>query len=93
MSSVLDDMLNDVRDDILILMDESSDRDVLEAVVREGAPVFLAYKMRGMIPDPRSMQRIATYLLALAAAIEEKRSIRRKNQRNDKGERYGQARA
>lgn len=77
MSVNLDSMLDEVREDALTLMSESSDRLVLQAVVREGAPAVMGYQMRGVVPDSRTMQRLATYLLALAAAQEDARSLRR----------------
>lgn len=73
----LDKILGKVEADALILMDESTDHEVLEAVVAEGTPMVMGYKMRAIIPQPERMVRIATYLIALAAAMENKRGARR----------------
>ena len=73
----LDKILEKVEADALILMDESTDHEVLEAVVAEGTPMVMGYKMRGIIPQPERMVRIATYLIALAAAMENRRGKRR----------------
>lgn len=86
MSSTLDAILDEVREDALTLMSESSDRLVLHSVVREGAPAVMNYQMRGMVPDSRTMQRLATYLLALAASQEDARTLRRSRRKEPKGE-------
>ena len=82
-SVTLDALLDDVREDVLVLIDEASDRAVLEAIVREGAPLFLAYKTRNIMPDARSMQRIATYILSLCTVIETARTIRRHERKQE----------
>lgn len=73
----LDKILEKVEADALILMEEANDHEVLEAVVAEGTPMVLGYKMRGAIPHPEHMVRIATYLVALAAAMENRCGKRR----------------
>jgi hypothetical protein len=73
----LDTILEKIEADALTLMEESTDHDVLEAVVVEGTPMVMGYKMRAIIPQPERMVRIATYLVALAAAMENRRGTRR----------------
>ena len=75
--SAIDSILSRVKEDALILMEDSTDRDVLEAIVAEGTPLVLNYKTRGVIPQPGHMIRIATYLVAMAAAMEQARMNRR----------------
>lgn len=55
------------------LQREASSRVVLEQIVREGAPIFMAYKMRGRIPDIDNLEHIATKILAIVVATEEAR--------------------
>lgn len=47
MSDRLDALLGQVRKDAVTLLREASDRQVIEAVIREAAPVVALYKMRG----------------------------------------------
>lgn len=76
MSEVLNDILDDVYDDALDLMEHASDKAVLDAIIYRGAPLFMAYKMRGAVPDVRELQVVATYILALVAATESARGAR-----------------
>ena len=76
-SPALTSILEDVKEDVLDLMERSTDRAVMQAIMSEGAPLVMAYRMRGVYPHPRDLQRLATYMIALAAAAEEARSRRR----------------
>lgn len=70
MSDRLDALLGQVRKDAATLLRDASDRQVIEAVIREAAPVVAMYKMRGQLPGQQTFLRLATYLIALAAAFD-----------------------
>ncbi len=72
--SALEDVIQRVERSVdRTLERESSSRVVLEQIVREGAPIFMAYKMRGRVPDIDSLERIASKILAIVVATEEAR--------------------
>lgn len=70
MSDRLDALLGQVRKDASMLLREASDRQVIEAVIREAAPVVTMYKLQGRLPGQQTFMRLATYLIALAAAFD-----------------------
>lgn len=76
MSEILTDILDDVYDDVVDLMEHASDKAVLDAIIHRGAPLFMAYQIRGVVPDVRELQVVATYILALVAATESARRAR-----------------
>ena len=81
--SELDQTLEEIRAHAQELLDRADGRGVIEAAVREGAPVFIDYRTRGIIPHPQALQRIAVYHVALSVAMKS----------NMRGKAYGQARA
>lgn len=66
----LETILTEVRDYAEDLLSKADGRSVLDAVVREGKPLFMAYMAVGAVPHPEQLQRIATYMIALAAAMD-----------------------
>lgn len=65
-------VMDRVEDDIARTLErERSSRDVLNKVIREGAPMFMAYKTRGRVPSLRQLEEIAVMLLAIVTASEE----------------------
>lgn len=66
----LETILTEVRDYAEELLEKADGRSVLDAVVREGKPLFLAYMAAGAVPHPEQLQRMATYMIALAAAMD-----------------------
>ena len=70
MSDRLDALLGQVRKDAATLLRDASDRQVIEAAFREATPAIAMYKLRGQFPGQQTFLRLATYLIALAAAFD-----------------------
>nr|DAF89963.1 MAG TPA: hypothetical protein [Siphoviridae sp. ctwHj1] len=61
------------RDVETVLNREKDSRGVLNQVIQEGAPLFMAYKMKGRVPPVDALERVAIKLLAIVVATEEAR--------------------
>jgi len=70
--TTVDRVFRRIEQDVERILDPSS-RGVLNQVIQEGAPMFMAYKMRGRVPSVDALERVATKLLAIVVATEEAR--------------------
>lgn len=82
----LETILTEVRDYAEDLLEKADGRSVLDAVVREGKPLFLAYMAVGAVPHPEQLQRIATYMIALAAAMDKNMAAQNTRRRRTHGQ-------
>ena len=72
--TTVDRVFRRIEQDVERILDrEPSSRGVLNQVIQEGAPMFMAYKMRGRVPSVDALERVATKLLAIVVATEEAR--------------------